>query len=81
MNPMSKSLGALSPFFMLKTRKRGCMGVILDKDCITRPNGSKLCFDIKQQKFILFTKKEVNRDDVSKAEMVELIKILTNRGE
>ena len=53
------------------------MGIDLGKDCITRPDGSKLCYDIQQQKFILFIKKEVTGDEISKAEMTELIEHLT----
>ena len=53
------------------------MGIELDKDCITRPDESKLCYDIKQQKFILFTKKEITGDDISNHEMIELLKLIT----
>jgi len=53
------------------------MGIDLSRDCITRNDGSKLCYDIQKQEFILFTKNKVSGDEISKSEMIELIKILT----
>jgi len=52
------------------------MGINLDKDCVTRSDGSKLYYDIEQKKFALFTKKIVSEDDVTKDEVIQLMKIV-----
>ena len=51
------------------------MSIIKDDDCIIRSDGSLLCFDAQENKIILFKKQVVTGDDVSKAEMMELLKL------
>jgi hypothetical protein len=52
------------------------MGVVKDEDCITKKDGSLICWDREENCILLFNKKKATAADVSKEELIELIALV-----
>jgi len=50
------------------------MGVIITEDCITRPDGTLICWDRDAQQCYALKKTELTTDELSKDEWLELVK-------
>lgn len=51
------------------------MDVIIEKDCLQRPDGSFVCYDKVSGKIYRFTKEELDPDTVSDAELAGLFRL------
>jgi len=50
------------------------MSVIIDKDCIVRPDGKLLCWDKDDCKLYLLTKETLTPDKVTDDELARLVR-------
>jgi len=50
------------------------MGVIVEKDCVVRPDGKMLCWDKESGKIYLLTKEAVSPDTVTDEELAKLVR-------
>jgi len=55
------------------------MAIIKDEDCIAREDGTLICLERDTGKLMCLTKSEITTADVSKEELLELVKLLLGK--